>query len=215
VAEVQKTRATPADGRKPRKLGTFIVLIGVVLTTAMTLAGTAQAAPASASIRTAAPSAAPHLVEVTVPMKIIGFDAGVAKAHGYVIRTDSHGRQYSVKAGATTGATPNTIITGDCGSSWIYYSAMGGRRVSVDTGFTVNTPAVWYWWEYWLVDNGGVSSHQYYGGLALRTRWSNTSIYGGMTPGYSYTYVDSASEAVLDNGGVCYTASPSAATNIS
>jgi hypothetical protein len=48
-----------------------------------------------------ASTATPDGIRVTVPMTITGYNAAVAKAHGYVIRTDAEGRQYSVKAGAS------------------------------------------------------------------------------------------------------------------
>jgi len=102
-----------------RKLSRPIAVTGAVFGAVMALIGTTQAVPANASsvhARAAASPSSPRTVRITVPMRIIGFDAAVAKAHGYVIHTDSHGRAYSVKAGTASAATPNNRVYGNCGS---------------------------------------------------------------------------------------------------
>lgn len=200
-----------------RQLSRAIAAIGAVLAAGMVLAGAAQAAPASASAapaRAAATSASPHVVRVTVPMRIVGFDAAVARAHGYVIRTDSHGRMYSVKAGAATGPTPDNQVYGNCGSSYLYETAVGYHAVDVQTGFSVNVPAVAYWWRYWMNDPGGTSSHTFGGGLATRYNWADDSRWGALTPGPASAWVDGGSDAILVDGGVCTTAGPSDSTYI-
>ena len=64
-------------------------------------------------------TASPDGTRVTVPMTITGFNAAVAKAHGYVIRTDAQGREYSVKAGTPDAVSPDNTVYGNCGSSYI------------------------------------------------------------------------------------------------
>ncbi len=198
-------------------------------------AGAVQALPAGASTTapdgtrvtatsdgtrvTAAPdgtrvTAAPDGTRVTVPMTITGFNAAVAKAHGYTIRTDAQGRQYSVKSGAGDAIGPNNVIDGNCGSSYIYEYAVGNHAVDIQTGFNITTPAVAYYWKYWMRDGGGTSSHSHGGGLALRTSWSDDERWGALTPGYATSWVDTGSDALLDNGGVCTSGGPSASTDI-
>jgi hypothetical protein len=194
------------------KLPRPIAVIGAVFAAAMAFAGTAQAVPADASsvhARAATSSASPHVVRVTVPMRIVGFNAAVARAHGYVIRTDSHGRQYSVKAGAATAATPNNRVYGNCGSSYIFETPVGNHAVDIGTGFDVNTPAVAYYWKYWMADGGGTSSHTVGpNGLLRRTHWGENDRWGALTPGPADSWVDSGSDAILENGDVCSTAGP-------
>jgi hypothetical protein len=202
--------------RKPARLA---VSLGAVAAAATALAGAAQALPASASTVQARTAAVPHVVKVTVPMKIAGFDAAVAQAHGYVIRTDARGRQYSVQAGAAAAAspaavTPDNAIGGNCGSSHLYEYAVGNHAVDIQTGFNVNTPAVAYWWKYWMRDPGGTSSHTFGGGLARRTSWADDSRWGALTPGPASAWVDTGSDALLENGDVCTSAGPSSSATI-
>jgi hypothetical protein len=188
----------------PRK-----VIVGIAILATIALSAAARVPQAAAS----RPSAAPHVVVAVVPMHITGFDPVVAKAHGYVIRTNAAGRQYAVKAGAKPGATPAGIVYGDCGSSWLYYVALGSRRVWVYTGFDVTAPAVYYWWRYWMLDNGGISSHTH-SGIQFSSSWSTTDTWGGMTAGWSEAWVDASSYAVLASGAVCTSAGPSDTTTI-
>ncbi len=71
--------------------------LGAIAIIAATVASASVAQAGSAS---AATNAVPRAVKVVIPMHITGFDAAVARAHGYVIRTGPGGRQYSVKAAA-------------------------------------------------------------------------------------------------------------------
>src|ERR1700754_2965341 len=120
-----------------RKASRLAASAGVLATAAVMAAGAVQALPAGAS--TAAPAgtrvtaspdgtrvtatldgtrvtATPDGARVTVPMTITGFDATVAKAHGYTIRTNAQGQQYSVKSGAAAAVSPNGVIDGNCGT---------------------------------------------------------------------------------------------------
>ena len=205
-----------------------------VVAAAAVAAGAVQALPAGAS--TAAPdgtrvtatpdgtrvtvldgtrvTASPDGTRVTVPMTIVGFNAAVAKAHGYVIRTDAQGRQYSVKAGAPNVVSPDNTVYGNCGSSYLYEYAIGLDQVDIKTGFTVNTPAVAYWWEYSMRDGGGTSSHTRAGGLAARPGWDDKERWGALTRGPARAWVVSGSDAILVNGDVCTSGGPSDSTTI-
>ncbi|HEX4254301.1 MAG TPA: hypothetical protein VH089_04380 [Streptosporangiaceae bacterium] len=206
--------------RKPTRLAAGVVAAAAVA------AGAVQALPAGAS--TAAPNgtrvtavldgtrvtASPDGTRVTVPMTITGFNAAVAKAHGYVIRTDAQGRQYSVKAGAPNVVSPDNTVYGNCGSSYLYEYAIGLDQVEIETGFNVNTPAVAYWWEYSMRDGGGTSSHTRAGGLAARSSWGDNERWGALTRGPASAWVDSGSDAILVNGDVCTSGGPSDSTTI-
>jgi hypothetical protein len=197
-----------------RKFHKLAAVNGAVFAAATVVAVMAQAVPANAAPAhaQAASSAAVRVVKVTVPMKIVGFDAAVAKAHGYVIRTDAQGRQYSVKAGAA--AIPGNRVYGNCGDSWLYEIAVGNHAVDIRTGFDVNTPAVAFYWKYWMHDRGGTSSHDDGGGLAFRNTWEADDRWGALTPGPANAWVDSGSDAILDDGSVCVTAGPADSTTI-
>lgn len=193
---------------KRKVIAGIAVLAAVALSTAAAPAGTAAAA-------TFTPPA-PHVVKAVAGMHIVGFDAAVARAHGYVIRTDPRGRQYTAKKGTKAGATPdNWIVYGNCGYSWITYDALGNRRVVVNTGFDVYAPAIAYWWQYYMADNGGISSHTH-PGLALSNFWrlNPPDVWGGMTPGYSIAWVAASSYTILSNGAICSSLGPSASTDI-
>lgn len=197
-----------------RKFHKLAAVTGAVCAAATAIAAMALPANAAPAHAQAASSAAVRVVKVTVPMKIVGFDEAVAKAHGYVIRTDAQGRQYSVKAGAAANPTPDNRVYGNCGDSWLYELAVGNHAVDIRTGFDVNTPAVAYWWKYWMRDLGGTSSHTFAGGLAFRNTWDDDSRWGALTPGPANAWVDSGSDAILDNGDVCVTAGPADSTTI-
>ena len=174
-------------------------------------AGLVVAGPAHAAVT---PAPAPQRVEITIPMHVVGFDAAVARAHGYVIRTDAHGREYSVKAGASPDVTPDNLVWGLCGFSYLYYNALGNSKVEVNTGFAVAGLAVIYWWKYWMQDLGGTSSHIHSGGLDFQSSWDTTDTWPGMTPGPSTAWVDTGSDAILSSGAVCSSGGPSDTTTI-
>lgn len=164
-------------------------------------------------------SAATHITKsdvkkISVQMKVVRIDAAVAKAHGYVIRTDSHGREYTVKAGSRIGPTPNDTLYGNCGYSWMWEWGVGNRAATVETGFHVYTPAVAYYWQYWMEDNGGESTHTFAGGLADRSDWGNIATWPDLTPGPAEAWVQTNSDALLIDGVVCSSAGPEDSTTI-
>jgi len=79
---------------------------------AVTMALTSGVSPSSAAPRPADPAAA-----VRGDMHVVGFDAAVARAHGYQIKTAANGRQYPARAGAASSAvSPDTKWVGTVAS---------------------------------------------------------------------------------------------------
>ncbi|HEY1487848.1 MAG TPA: hypothetical protein VGF84_17205, partial [Micromonosporaceae bacterium] len=68
--------------RSRRAVALFAALVSLIGLGAAT-AGTATAA------------AAPVHIRITVPMHVVGFNAAVARAHGYVVKTAADGQQYA------------------------------------------------------------------------------------------------------------------------
>jgi hypothetical protein len=172
----------------------FVALIAVV------------GSPASA-----APAAPATHEQATGTMHIVRFDAKVAAAHGYEIRIGENGRQYSVKVGTAAGAgtvSPANQVDGNCGSSYVYYTARGNSSASISTGFNLFYPADSYWWFVRINDAGGQNNHIYAGGLGGSYGWSVFDVVGGLSHGYSQATVSTASSALLVNGGVCTSGGP-------
>ena len=175
---------------------------------AVGLAVLGTGAPAGA----AAPTA-PRRVEGA--MHIGRFDAAVAAAHGYEIRSYPDGTQYSVPRGATAGFAPANVVTGDCGRSWVWEDGIGNASVHLDTGFNVRLPVVGRSWDVTLDDNGGESTQPFSGGPS-GSYWDEGRNVGGLTrgPGYAVVKGGGANFAILIDGGVCYSGGPSAGTTI-
>lgn len=157
----------------------------------------------------------PREIRVVTQMKVAGFDAQVAKAHGYQIRTDSAGRQYAVKIGAAPGATPDVTVGGDCGTSYMDYFAQGNRTVLMESGFHVPLTITDFSWTVFMLDNGGLSKHHWGTVLLLpHLNWATSQLYAGMTPGPSSAWVSTDSYADLIDGERCYSAGPTDYTTI-
>jgi hypothetical protein len=75
-------------------------------------------------------------------MQVVGFDRKVAAAHGYEIRADGSGKEYSVKAGAPADAQPLNTLPGVCGTSMVQVTPIGNRQALIQTGFDVHTTDV-------------------------------------------------------------------------
>lgn len=172
----------------------------------MGVAGTAVLQTAAS----AAPSRAPSGYLLRAKMVVVGFDRSVAEANGYEIRVDSQGRQYSVPKGTPLSVQPNDpVLTGDCGSSFIFFNAYGGHHATVDTGFGVNGSAFQYSWHVSIFDNIGGSTRDWGGGLFFRATWEGTSDFLSGTTGYAWAQVNSATSwASLTDGRVCYSMGP-------
>lgn len=83
------------------------------------------------SVGVGASSASPPLrlpagaAAVRGDMHVVGFDATVAKAHGYQVRTSADGRQYSVRIGMAAAVSPDNQVGGNCGFSYVYEYGIG------------------------------------------------------------------------------------------
>jgi hypothetical protein len=148
-------------------------------------------------------------------MHSIGFDASVAAAHGYEIRTGPDGKQYSVRKGASAYASPFGVVSGNCGTSWVWEDGIGNSSVSLDTGYNVYTAVVSRQWRVVLDDNGGESTQNFSGG-ATSAYWDDPRTVRGLTRGPASAHIRSngSNFAILDDGNVCYSGGPSDSTTI-
>jgi hypothetical protein len=185
---------------------------------AVVLAVGASAAPAA--VAASAPAAVPaHATDataetITTGMHIVGYDRAVAAAHGYTIKTDSEGREYSVKNG-TMQPQKSVTLSGDCGSSTATITHIGNHKATIATGFVlsgIDGYAIDYNWNLDVLDNWGTTRHHWGGGLASRRSWSSQPFtFTSAGAGPAWAIVDSGSSyAVLIDGGLCYSAGPAA-----
>jgi hypothetical protein len=177
--------------------------------------GTAQAA--SAHPAPAVPAQSVKTITVTRPMRVVGIDAAVAKAHGYTVRTDAQGKQYVAKLGSAA-VTPQNTVAGPCGNSWVTYTAIGGKAASLGTGYVLNPDyglPVSGFWEVAVVDDAGTGYVENSNPVTGSFYWDdNYTTYHSVT-GYSYAEVVSDNSYVItDEGWLCYSAAPSANTTL-
>ena len=203
----------------------FVAALAV--TTAAAVGGAAPAALAStggAPAPTPTSSGTSNTHNVTPPasgimikagMHIVGFDAAVAKAHGYQIRTNAQGLQYSAKIGSVASPDSDPVKFGACGDSYIYYNAIGHRSVnpryiaSTFTGYDVTAPVVEGTWQATYHDNAGSGTVTDYSATNGTPYWSTEYDTLHSTSGYSWGEVDpNRAFVVLDNGGLCYSGGP-------
>jgi hypothetical protein len=173
---------------------------------AVLLAVTAMAAaaviPSTAAMATAsAAKPVPGPVKITAQMRVTGIDAAVARAHGFIVRTNKAGKQYVVKSG-TTAVRPDNIVGGDCGDSYMWLYAVGSHYTTAVTGFDLNTAAISYYWQIAVVDGAGTAYHSWGGGLAFDESWADTWTSWHSVTGYSWAQVTFGT-ALLWNGEVC------------
>lgn len=164
----------------------------------------------AATAGTASAAQAPFTVRITDPMRVVGFDAAVARAHGYTVKTAPDGHQYALAKGALQ---PATTVDGNCGSATLDYTATGGKAATVYTGFTVDDGAWEFNWSVAVTDDAGVGTENWGDPLASRTQWYDTWITHHSVTGYSFATVTSGA-ALLDNGDVCAAAPVSASTTL-
>jgi len=159
-------------------------------------------------------------------MYIVGFNATVAREHGYEIRTTAQGIEYSVKIGSLAWrnqAVPasDPVIYGNCGDSFMFYRAIGHRSTnpkyiaSTDTGYNVNLPTVEGTWQATYYDNHGAGTVTQYNATNGTQNWSTEYNTLHSVKGYSWGEVDpNASWVLLDNGGLCYSGGPWESTTL-
>lgn len=187
----------------------------IIITFLSSSLGVLESVPASAANQLSPISTS---TTSTSPMYVVGFDASVAAANGYEIRTDSQGRQYSVKIGSTAKVSPydTGIINGNCGTSYITFTSIGNNKANFQTGFGVFLgAAVYYGWYVSITNPFGSTAYSWGGGLFFRSTWESpvTTYY---TPYFGYTIaaVSTSSYATLSNGAICYSGGPQASDYI-
>ena len=174
----------------------------------------AGAAPASASA--AEHDSITFQQRIVIPMKSAGFDAKVATANGYEIRTTGSGQQYSVPKGTPRGSEALfDIVNGTCGTSWVFISGIGNAKVQMETGYSVLMNVLSRAWRVVLVDNGGSSTHSFSGGATGAVAdW--TKVVSGLTRGDAFAVMNNngTNIAILANGRICRSGGPSDRTII-
>jgi hypothetical protein len=158
-------------------------------------------------------------------MNVVGFNAAIARAHGYKIVTYANGDQQSVPVNPGSHLPKSPIlrhdrglrpdansdynkVIGNCGTSWIAVRQTGPGQVQVASGFGVNSsPAVGYSWTVSLTDANGTSQQSASGALFLRTSWGRS--WNNLNQHiYTFDYVQSGL-ADLEDGTICYAGRPS------
>lgn len=154
---------------------------------------------------------------IWVPMTITGYDRDVASAHGYEIRTDSAGHEYSIRASAPPGGVLQTsamvegvstqatsTVYGNCGSSFITLSAATDRAA---TGYSVYGATLWRQWGMTVVNGTVTHGYDLSGGITGAS-WST---YRTVSWAFGYTdaWVNSGSYVMMWDGGYCSSGLPS------
>lgn len=171
-----------------------------------------------------------------VGMSLRGFDAAVARAHGFEIVTLPDGATASVpveKAEAarsgeyrpTEGTIPaegprdqSTLrgygeLPGECGVSYVELAPIGFSKAHLITGFEITASgAVWDMnWNVRIHDNGGDSTQHYEmeNGFPVGNGWQSYFRVLGLTVGWADATVEwYTSWAILTNGWLCYSMGP-------
>jgi hypothetical protein len=141
----------------------------------------------------------------------------VAEANGYEIRTNPNGTQYSVKKGTPVEAVPFDVVSGGCGTSWMWLTALGNREVYINTGFYVRDAVVDFSWTATLDDEGGTTKHDFPGRYDADGYVDLNRIVGGLTVGSAAASVQAfpaLNFAILVDGSVCFSGGPSDSTYI-
>jgi hypothetical protein len=210
-----------------RKPVILLAALAVALGTLFT-SSAAFAAPAGHSApATTHPIAKPKLSQGG--MYVAGFNAAVAKAHGYKIVTYANGDQQSVPINPNSRLPKSLIlhrghgivaatntdynqVGGNCGISWIRVSQTGTNKVAVVSGYkNLAGPAYFWSWNVSLSDKNGTSHQTHSGptqGVAASWIWSNLNQYG-----FTFDYVY-AGGATLDDGVICLSGAPDVSINL-
>jgi hypothetical protein len=191
---------------------------------------------------------APAIAQADAPspkeeMSVRGFDAAVARAHGYEVVTLPDGAQASVPADKADAARlgayrPSSGIVsrrstdaaqtqgygevpGDCGISWVSLTPIGASRAHLDTGFIITDSGAGSVWDVdWNVsihDNGGSSNQPYeeQNGSSWGSGWTAYQRTLGLTRGWAdATIVWYNSIVITTHGWVCWSNGPTAVDQI-
>ncbi|GAB7188835.1 hypothetical protein ATKI12_8950 [Kitasatospora sp. Ki12] len=189
--------------------------------------GTAQADPSpgrTASVAQPSKHVPPAGAKVA-KMTVRGVDRQVAESHGFKVVTGPDGTQHVVPtaaatnpdgspykattAKATTTFSPDNVVEGNCGDSYLWVHAVGGYVSEIETGFDLNMGAVAYHWQVNRSDTWGSDSHSWGGGLGVDTSWHGEWDVrsGGAT--WETAGVVPSSDALLWDGEICSSGGPS------
>lgn len=203
-----------------KTLTALTLILGLIgLTAAVVPAASASVARTQATTSTrAVPSG--HMY--TQEMHITGFNVAVAKAHGYEILKNAKGQEYSVKIGSRTTFSPasDPVVYGNCGSSYMYYSAIGARSASpkygasYESGYYVVNPTIEGEWYMYFVDNDGVGDINNYNATNGTIGWQQSGDTWHGPTGYSYGEVSTSSWVLMDDGGYCESGGPWESTTL-
>jgi hypothetical protein len=199
--------------RRAAAIGTAIIAISGVA------AGQARAS--------AHPVTAPKHFRYEQGMYVTGFNAAVAKAHGYKIVTYANGDMQAVPINPRSGLPKGTLLVraaspkgtirpangdysavyDDCGDSWINGWQIGPHLINLTSGFDVVLPAVHFKWRILLSDFNGESEQGDGGFLAEDPSWSGE--WENLTQ-YDWTVdqVENSSNVTLTDGEVCFSGGP-------
>lgn len=154
-------------------------------------------------------------------MTVGGFDADVAAKNGFQITVDADGNQESVPvsdsakalvaAAEQAGHVDLGRIGGRCGSSWLEMARAGGSSVYFNTGYSVYLPSLWHNWAVDIFSSHGGYSFGLDGGPSAPTWDDGWTTNVGNSSG-THGNVRPGSLAVLTNGDVCYSGSPTSGT---
>jgi len=181
--------------------------LAVVLTAAL-FAVASGVSPATASTVPAAPAT----TMVRVPMKVVGFDAKVAAAHGYALRKEANGATELVNV-RTGSVVPQDTVKGNCGYSWYYLSNRSASTWTFWTGFYIYPiygAAYDYTWHTHVTGPAGYSQSDDFGGLLeARARWeSKNERFHAFGARGTYVGAVTSGHAITLLGFVCYTGYP-------
>ena len=140
---------------------------------------------------------------------VSGFDPAVALAHGYQIRYDSQGKPYPWKSGMSPDS-PKGSVPGNCGSSYIFFGAVGNSQGLVNTGFDIGLNVTKLSWIVVVVDQRGAGQITINKGPASNV-WG-TTFYTNNAKGPAYAAVSTRSYAVMTNGVTCTSNGPTSGT---
>ena len=178
----------------------------------------ASAFPAAAEATTSVGS---NSIDVTIasPMTIVSYNRAVAAAHGYEIRTDSSGNEYSVYVGASPNLDPSaprafasaaaarpSDAGANCGTSFVHLTGTRAKP-RMSTGFTVRDAVVFRKWGVTVV-SPGVSYNYNMDGGPSGAAWSDFRN-PGFAAGVTTARVNDNSFVLLVDGGSCYSVNPS------
>jgi hypothetical protein len=196
---------TPSRGRKGGILITALTA-GLIASVMMTFSGTAARA-----------ATVPQSV-VKVGMHVVGFNAKIAAAHGYVIRRAADGQEYAVKKGIRPADNP--VVSGNCGVSYVYEYGIGNSAVELYTGYSVEydgvTAVIESGWRVQLDDRGGTSYKSWNpAGTPANGIWQVDLVVGRLTKGGARATVNPGNSfVILANGAYCSSGGPWSSTTI-